>query len=153
MNKLGSNQHRLKPKYKFWSAVWIIPSFLLIVAFLGHLAVSRSKEFISPIPRGYIQPIIKVVYAKDDDNIPTYIRHVFGDKADEALKIVGCESKFNPKAIGDGGKSIGLFQIHTTWHKIEPRFLKNFKINTQVAYQLFKESGNSWNLWSCKNVL
>lgn len=52
------------------------------------------------------------------------VERVFGDKADEAKLIVGCESRWNPDTVGDThimtyhsgelvGDSIGLFQIRT----------------------------------------
>lgn len=35
---------------------------------------------------------------------------------DKFLWVVGCESSFNPKAVGDGGKSFGAAQIYLPAH-------------------------------------
>ena len=92
------------------------------------------------------------MYAKED-TIEEYIDKVFGEYAVAAKKIANCESKMNSDAVGDGGKSIGLFQIHTGYHLVAPRFLKDFRINTLIAYKLFSDSGKKWTLWSCQRVL
>lgn len=141
---------KTKTKYKFWSSVITLSIFCLIVAIMGHNSVSRATEnMLSPIAKS---PAPRIVYA-EQTSITGYIKQIFGNYSDKALAIANCESNMNPTAIGDSGKSIGLFQIHTTWHKIEPRFLKNFKINTLVAKQLFDESGKSFRLWSCSREL
>ena len=150
-NKLGTNQHRIKPRYKFWKSVL----FLLLLCLLVLVwSLYFNDKLISPVPKGAenYRSYVYEVYAKEEETPEYYIRQVFQKDADRALKIAKCESHLNPKAIGDSGKSIGLFQINQRWHKIEPRFLFNPKINIQVAYQLFKESGN-FHLWSCDKLI
>ena len=65
-----------------------------------------------------------------------------------ALTVIKCESSWNPKAIGDGGYSHGLVQIHSPSHpeiSIEqaedPKFAIDFLI-----YHL--KAGNG-NMWTC----
>lgn len=158
MRKQGTNKYQDKYHYPlglskqvFWDAIWIVTLLLLIGAIFAMLQ-RPTKDFISPIPKGYLPTIVKTVYAGEkDDDIVGYIRQVFGEKyADQAIKVAYCESRLNPKARGDGGNSIGTFQINIRWHKIMPKFLLNPKINILVAKQLFDENHSKWNLWSCR---
>jgi hypothetical protein len=154
--KRGTNQYKEKYKYPlnlrknvFWDVIWLSIVVLLLLAILAILQWP-TNDLISPIPKNYLPTITKIVFAKETDDIAGYIGKVFGEYAQEAHRVAYCESKLRPDAIGDNGKSYGLFQISIRWHKIAPKFLLNYKINTQVAYQLFKENKFKWNLWSCK---
>lgn len=42
----------------------------------------------------------------------------YGVDPEFALKVVNCESGFNPQIIGDGGQSRGLWQIHRPSHPL-----------------------------------
>jgi len=67
----------------------------------------------------------------------------------KAMAIVDCESKFNPWAIGDNGKSLGLWQIHTGYHKdITPSDCFDVYASTRWAIEKYQHNGN-WNIWSC----
>lgn len=73
---------------------------------------------------------------------------VYGVSASLMRKIIQCESSFNPNAVGDGGHSRGLVQIHRpSWPNIsdaeafDPEFAINF-----LASKLSKGQGY---LWSC----
>jgi len=39
-----------------------------------------------------------------------------GVDPEKVIKTIECESSFNPNALGDGGKSRGIAQIHSRWH-------------------------------------
>ena len=158
--KRGTNKYQNKYHYPlgvsrgcFWSVVLLLVLIVFVGLWSRYSVLKWPSKLISPIPEGYLPTIVKVVYAKESDDIETNIRQVFQEHAEEAIAISNCESHMRPNAVGDGGKSIGLFQINQRWHKIEPRFLKNPKVNIAVAYQLFKESNFKWNLWSCRSVL
>lgn len=53
------------------------------------------------------------------------------------LSIAQQESGFNPNAVGDGGKSFGLFQIHSSAHP-DYKGGTNPEANTRYATRLFK---------------
>jgi hypothetical protein len=62
--------------------------------------------------------------------------------------VVECESQFNPKAVGDHGKSHGLVQIHQPSHPDvslaqaeDPEFALNFMATEW-------KRGNAW-MWTC----
>lgn len=67
-------------------------------------------------------------------------------------KVIFCESSYNPKAVGDGGTSFGLSQIHTpAWPNItkEQAFDEDFAIEFMAE----KFSKNKQNLWSCYRIV
>jgi len=64
-------------------------------------------------------------------------------------KVVNCESSYNYKAVGDGGKSFGLSQIHNPSHpsitykqSIDPNFALDF-----MASNIAKGKGKMWTCW------
>lgn len=64
------------------------------------------------------------------------------------LVTIRCESNFNPRAVGDGGKSRGLAQIHKPSHPDitdEQAFDPYFAIDFMAKE--FK-NGNKWK-WTC----
>lgn len=65
-----------------------------------------------------------------------------------AIQVIACESSWNEKAVGDGGTSFGLVQIHLPAHpevsqrKAEdPEFAINFLVNAL-------KNGDGW-MWTC----
>ena len=66
-------------------------------------------------------------------------------------ELAFCESTLNPNAVGDGGDSLGLFQINTkAWPELtEGVDLFDPELNAEVAYQIWKHSGQSFKHWSC----
>jgi len=63
-------------------------------------------------------------------------------------KVIACESGYNPNAIGDGGKSFGLVQIHLPSH---PTISKEQALNPEFAVDFLgkKLSEGKGNLWTC----
>jgi len=116
---------------------------------------------------------------KSTPSVEELIAEVFGDQADNALKIAKCESGMNPETIGDKhlmgmldgemiGDSIGLFQIRTgdagvydkkPWNRAKANgmtveefrvYLKNPENNVRYAKKMFDRQG--WGQWfNCKN--
>lgn len=129
---------------------------------------ARAHEIVSPIPAGIESPAIQVTPAQtteveetdENEQIREYIKEVFGSHADTAFKLLSCEnSKLNPDAVNtagnypEGSRDIGVFQINEFWQKTQGKFLFNWRINVQIAHQLYTENGNSFKLWTCgKNL-
>lgn len=109
------------------------------------------------------------------------VREVFGEKADEALKIMKCESGGRENNVGDThimvydpkhdemvGDSIGLFQVRTggkeinghIWNRARANgmtadefrtYLKNPENNIRYAKDIYDNAG-SWKPWfNCMN--
>jgi hypothetical protein len=77
------------------------------------------------------------------------IRRVFGDKAEEAIKVFTCEglrsNRCNDGLNKDGSVDCGVAQINTI-HGISRKWLLNYKINIAVAKQIYDEHRN-WSAW------
>ena len=72
------------------------------------------------------------------------------DEKIRAVSVMLCESNANPYAIGDGGMSTGLWQIHRGYHKdITVEETLDVYASTRWALQKYRDSGNSWELWTC----
>ena len=106
-----------------------------------------------------------------EPTIEEYIIEVFGEDADEALKIATCESGLKQETVGDTnimlydskwdemvGDSIGIFQVRTGgtgWNRARANGmtaeqfrtnLKGFKYNIDYAKTIFDRAGN-WSPW------
>ena len=122
----------------------------------------------------YAKPVVMVEPKNPEmmekQQIMSYIIEVFGDDAMQALKIAECESRFNPKQIGDEhlmsinnqtgeliGDSIGIFQVRTgdtNWNRAKANGmsaeefrakLKNWEYNIDYAKTIFDRNG--WEAW------
>lgn len=92
----------------------------------------------------------------EHEQIVNYIYDVFGKDADKAFMVLSCENKgLNPNAIHDNekwgqgkGKDYGIFQINDHWQRTQGKFLLNWKVNIEIAHQLYVENGD-FHLWTC----
>ena len=101
----------------------------------------------------------------EHDRIVLYIKKTFGQYSDKAFQLLTdpkCHEngKLNPLAVNDNttwggiGQDIGIFQINTTWQGVTNKaFLTDYKININIAYNIFVRSGNNFKLWTCGRVL
>jgi hypothetical protein len=91
------------------------------------------------------------------DACPAVIRETFGDRSEEACAVAWCESKYNPAAIGDEGRSLGMFQLWTGWAKwygVQPEQLLDPVVNTAVARAVLEHRGRWGGAggWSCADL-
>lgn len=74
----------------------------------------------------------------------------YGVSSDVMKTVVNCESQYNRYALGDGGKSRGLVQIHSGYHDVsdedayDPAFALEF-----LAKNLAQGNGK---LWTCHRM-
>lgn len=177
----GSNQHRkqLKP-FTFWQ--WMGTSFFVALILMGVFnslyikAVEATSQDNNPI----ISPVattvnntavaptvapsqseatksatLELTQPKDLEHqqIIDYIKEVFGKDSDKAFELLSCEnSALNPDAVSST-QDYGVFQISTHWQQVQPKFLTNYKINIEIAHQLFEENHGHFNLWTCGRKL
>jgi hypothetical protein len=91
-------------------------------------------------------------------NIQAIIQQVFGADAPSAMRIVACESNFNPNAVNSisiaGSHAQGLFQIlyPSTWNTTSQAGKSPFDpmANTLAAHEIFVRDGHSWREWACQ---
>lgn len=78
--------------------------------------------------------------------------HHFADQynvsAERMLVTMKCESSLNPKAIGDGGHSYGIAQIHLPSHRnITIEQAQSIPFSAEFMAQEFSK-GNA-RIWTC----
>lgn len=71
-----------------------------------------------------------------------------GIDSDKFLKVAFCESSLNPNAIGDGGYSYGLWQIHSPSHPtVDKETALDVVKSTEWAAEKFKVNPNIWTCY------
>lgn len=72
---------------------------------------------------------------------------VFGDEGRTAVAVAKSESGLRCHAVGDGGESVGLFQINKVhWGKWDRDSLFDCETNVRAAYEIWQDSG--WWPWT-----
>ena len=71
---------------------------------------------------------------------------------DYLIKLAYCESRFDPFAIGDNGKSRGLFQIHRDYHP-EITNQQAFDIEFATNWTMNMINAGKQNQWACNNIV
>lgn len=69
-----------------------------------------------------------------------------------ALRIIECESRFDPNAISYDGEDFGLMQLNAeTWAPIFPEFWTRWmepEWNVKTGYEIYKRAGFApWECW------
>ena len=71
---------------------------------------------------------------------------------DYLVRLAYCESRFDPKALGDSGKSRGLFQIHSGYHPdVSDEQAYNIRFATEFAIKAINEGHQEW--WTCDKIV
>lgn len=71
---------------------------------------------------------------------------------DYLIRLAMCESSLNPQAVGDDGKSRGLFQIHSGYHpEVSDAEAKNIKFATE--WTMAKINQGKQHLWVCDRII
>lgn len=135
---------------------YITTGFLLLLIVSANFLNAKEIKLKQPIPQNFVYQDYfvaqyKPIKNKNQSEIETLIFY-YADKYNvdglTMLKVAKCESGFNPLAIGDGGKSIGLFQIHLPSH---PEIIKQETLNPIFSIEWTAKEfskGNQWK-WSC----
>lgn len=106
------------------------------------------SEMVSPLPNGqiYAQEAPKPTPTPNPtETIKNEIKEVFGADSELALRVVKCESGFNPNARNKVSSARGLFQIMASVHGVNEKWLYNPSVNIRIAKQLFDRQG--WTPW------
>lgn len=147
-----------------WISIFLILAILLILETPIYLSAEYQKKIdqtdksVRVLSATYETPVAsESATPTEREEIENYIVEVFGrNDAEKAFAVIKCEnSSLNPKAVNTAGnfpvgsKDVGVFQINEHWQRTQAKFLFNWKINVEIAHQLFEENGKSFKLWSC----
>jgi hypothetical protein len=128
------------------TALLSIPSTTHIVNTPIEVAVERpvvrqvKRIYVAPTPTP--QQIELINKIADEYNV----------SAEVMTKVIACESGFNERALGDGGYSRGLVQIHKKYH---PNVTDEMAYDPEFAITFLAEklSQNDGHLWTCYRQL
>lgn len=114
--------------------------FLSFFLFSREIASSTIPTLAPEKPQLNSKDAIKLIV------IEAAIRHEID--VQKFLKTAKCESSLRPKAVGDGGKSMGIFQIHLPSHPsvskeeaFDPYFASDW------SAKKFKENPRIWTCY------
>lgn len=110
-----------------------------------------SDEGIFAVPEGQI---VETPPEKTFDEEISYLSEKYAVNVELALKIIECESQFQPHATGSPviGEDIGYFQINTFYHRAKAEQMKldlqNWHDNLEYGFWLLSTAGTDPWLWS-----
>lgn len=102
------------------------------------------------IPHATAAPVVPELTSKEEMVAYATKRAVEANvEPSTVLSVIKCESSWNPKAVGDGGYSHGLVQIHSPSHPeisheqaTDPRFAIDYLVS-----ELEKGNGRQWTCY------
>lgn len=157
VNRDVKGQYRRKPKTQFKSyfalmlllvlaGVWVQKAFHVDMQ-ITAIAPTTDKAYALVLPTVTPTP-------DEHQEIQAYIKEVFGKDSDKAFRLLQCENASlradRVNSAGNypvGSRDIGVFQINEYWQKVPAKFLFNWRINVQIAHQLYLENG--FKQWAC----
>lgn len=162
------NKRKKNGQSKLERQLWYLIAFLMGAAFIYMMFKAPQVE--AKIKASLIDPssnavIILVPVTPTPDptqhlspTVERLIIDAFKDKGpvvvDQALRIARCESghRENAENLANKNKSRddGIFQINSI-HGINPRFLKDARVNIAVAREIYDDRG--WAAWVCARKL
>ncbi len=118
-------------------------------ALLSMMIIASTPQKIEYVaPDDNLTPVVEVA-TEDIPSLVDFYAVKYGVSKEVMHTVVKCESNYNPNAVGDGGNSYGLSQIHlpswggqiTKEQALDPRFALDF-----MAKRLSEGRGE---LWTC----
>ena len=174
--RFGGGYFYERPDQGIRNFISVINGMLLIVS-LSFISASFNSNQVSNEIEVQAQEVVEIVEVVEQEPViekePTieeYISEVFGEYAEQALKIATCESGLKPETVGDTnimlydskwdemvGDSIGVYQVRTGgngWNRARANGmtaeefrtkLKNYIYNIDYAKTIFDQRG--WSAW------
>lgn len=147
----------LKPKTWATIAIIVLATSILVAVYWYQGQMDKLSFSYQPVYASAPRLDEPEAKTSEQEEIIAYVKEVFGKDAHKAFKVLSCEnSALNPKAVNGAGNTpagsldMGLFQINNYWQKIENKaFLFDYKVNTQIAHNIYTRDGNSFKLWTC----
>ena len=127
--------------------LWLLVALLGVVSVLINTKQTIEVEItptpsISPTPSPTATPVPTI------KQIIELAAEKHGADYSKMLAVANCESGLKPYAIGDGGDSIGLFQIHLPSH---PSVSREEALDPHFAadWSAKKFAAGFGNIWTC----
>jgi hypothetical protein len=114
------------------------------------------------------EPVVVIeppkVELPDDPWAELIVKYFPAEHVDDAVKVSQCENRSRtaetislPNRDQWGSRDYGLFQLNDHWQGNRvggdvQQFLDP-EINVRVASEIFRDSGYSWALWTCRKVI
>lgn len=107
----------------------------------GTVTASSVEAPIAPAPK--VQTIDEIIISKSKE---------YGVSETTVRQVIKCESSGNPNAVGDGGNSFGLVQIHLPSH---PYVSKEEALNPEFAIDFLTKnlSQGKGRMWTCYRMM
>lgn len=167
---------RRKTVRKATKSSWKQSLFYYVLFFCLVAAIAQSPRFISNNNHKLISPIAQKAYAQtvkptitptptiivtpERQLIDEYIKQVFGSHAKDFNALLDCENHArNPLAINTNpdqwnSQDVGIAQINDHWQGVSNHaFLTDWRINIDIAHNIYVRDGYSFKLWTCGRKL
>lgn len=160
----GSNQYKIRRRSKREDAILlalcvISLGIMIYLAIAGLLNYGAEASYVSPVASSsasLIESPSPTLTPEPSGDVADMIRKTFGTHADKAFALLQCENaSLNPKAVNTAGntpagsRDIGVFQINEFHQGVHSKFLFDPQTNVQIAWQIYRDSGYSFRMWSC----
>lgn len=150
--------------------IWFIAFvsvFIPAMAYLNHwynseeIIVSASYTPSITLTPSPTEQKVKEFEVVGNEYIRLMIKEVFKEDYDKAMLLLtgngkcgGENGNLNPKAVNTAGntpkgsRDIGVFQINEYWQDVNAKFLFDPEINIRIAHKIYRDSGNTFKMWS-----
>lgn len=106
---------------------YILTFFVLSFLFVGNVSASATST---------------------QERLIDYYSEKYAINSEYIYATMDCESGFNPKAVGDNGKSFGLAQIHLPSHRDITK-KQALDQNFAIEWMVKQFSSGKANMWTC----
>lgn len=112
--------------------------------------------------RDELERIVDEAFEIDEEKekIKEMIKARFGEHYDKSMQLLSCENaSLNPNAVNTAGntpagsRDIGIYQINEYWQGVHAKFLFDPETNIAIAWQIYKDSGYTFKMWTCGKKL
>jgi len=108
----------------------------------------------TPMPTATPMPVLEVApgAALTREQLDEVLRRAGWpeEELENARAVAWCESRWRPHAVGDGGDSLGLFQLWGGWFRWAGVPIESWGdpvVNAAVALRVWQQHG--WEEWAC----
>nr|AKH47984.1 hypothetical protein [uncultured marine virus] len=150
------SENKLRTYYRLYSVSQLqsgLLTALLKMSVLSKVFGAVAIVATSLIPGETAEPPSTIEVVQVDElsveELITFNAQHYGVSEEVMHTVINCESGYNPDAVGDGGQSFGLVQIHNPSHpniEIEKSLDSAFAVDF-LARNLSEGRGYLWTCW------